>query len=163
MKRCPECNARCFDDMDTCYECMHSFTDDFGEDFDFSGSELALSEAQHAETIGRVPIEKEKNGWVFVPEESVSRLLQSPPEYEGPIPEPFVLLNESSQEDQAPQGRQFIVRGAETLSVADLARLSENSQVRMEVPLFCSCGDKEWTLKMEIPMKVTRVHEDARG
>ena len=25
MKRCPACNAECFDDMDTCYECLYSF------------------------------------------------------------------------------------------------------------------------------------------
>lgn len=28
MKVCPTCKSRCFDDMDTCYGCMHQFTDD---------------------------------------------------------------------------------------------------------------------------------------
>lgn len=25
MKTCPICNARCFDDMETCFGCMHRF------------------------------------------------------------------------------------------------------------------------------------------
>ena len=28
MKTCPICKARCFDDMETCYGCMHRFADD---------------------------------------------------------------------------------------------------------------------------------------
>ena len=28
MKVCPTCKSRCFDDMDTCYGCMHQFTED---------------------------------------------------------------------------------------------------------------------------------------
>lgn len=28
MKVCPTCKSRCFDDMDTCYGCMHQFSDD---------------------------------------------------------------------------------------------------------------------------------------
>lgn len=27
MKVCPVCNSRCFDDMDTCYGCLHKFTE----------------------------------------------------------------------------------------------------------------------------------------
>lgn len=27
MKVCPTCKSRCFDDMDTCYGCMHHFSD----------------------------------------------------------------------------------------------------------------------------------------
>lgn len=27
MKVCPTCKSRCFDDMDTCYGCMHQFTE----------------------------------------------------------------------------------------------------------------------------------------
>ena len=25
MKKCPVCGAECFDDMETCFECLHSF------------------------------------------------------------------------------------------------------------------------------------------
>ena len=28
MKTCPTCNAVCFDDMATCYGCLHAFTSD---------------------------------------------------------------------------------------------------------------------------------------
>lgn len=28
MKLCPVCKSRCFDDMDTCYGCMHNFIKD---------------------------------------------------------------------------------------------------------------------------------------
>lgn len=28
MKVCPVCKSRCFDDMDTCYGCLHDFTKD---------------------------------------------------------------------------------------------------------------------------------------
>lgn len=28
MKTCPICKARCFNDMETCYGCMHRFVDD---------------------------------------------------------------------------------------------------------------------------------------
>ena len=28
MKVCPTCKSRCFDDMDTCYGCMHQFSGD---------------------------------------------------------------------------------------------------------------------------------------
>lgn len=28
MKVCPTCKSRCFDDMDTCYGCMHQFAND---------------------------------------------------------------------------------------------------------------------------------------
>ncbi|WP_283169748.1 hypothetical protein [Curtanaerobium respiraculi] len=28
MKICPVCKARCFDDMDVCFGCMHRFDDD---------------------------------------------------------------------------------------------------------------------------------------
>ncbi len=28
MKVCPVCGAECFDDMDRCYECLHSFSED---------------------------------------------------------------------------------------------------------------------------------------
>lgn len=27
MKVCPVCKSRCFDDMDTCYGCMHNFNE----------------------------------------------------------------------------------------------------------------------------------------
>lgn len=29
MKKCPVCSANVFEDMDTCYNCMHSFKDDY--------------------------------------------------------------------------------------------------------------------------------------
>lgn len=36
MRTCPVCKARCFDDMEVCYGCMHRFSeqdpDDFGKD-----------------------------------------------------------------------------------------------------------------------------------
>ena len=28
MKKCPVCGAECFDDMETCFECLHSFKED---------------------------------------------------------------------------------------------------------------------------------------
>ena len=31
MKTCPVCEARCFDDMDTCFGCMHVFEKEEGE------------------------------------------------------------------------------------------------------------------------------------
>ena len=37
MKTCPTCKARCFDDMEICYGCMHRFEEDppsFEEDFE---------------------------------------------------------------------------------------------------------------------------------
>ena len=30
MKTCPICKARCFDDMEICYGCMHRFEEDLG-------------------------------------------------------------------------------------------------------------------------------------
>lgn len=46
MKTCPVCNSTCFDDIDTCFGCMHRFEDDL-----FVGSEEAtLAEPpQHLE------------------------------------------------------------------------------------------------------------------
>lgn len=31
MKVCPTCKSRCFDDMDTCYGCMHQFSENDNE------------------------------------------------------------------------------------------------------------------------------------
>ena len=33
MKICPVCSARCFDDMEVCYGCLHTFTNEFGADY----------------------------------------------------------------------------------------------------------------------------------
>lgn len=36
MKICPVCKSRCFDDMDTCYGCMHKFKDEKSKKIDWS-------------------------------------------------------------------------------------------------------------------------------
>ena len=36
MKICPVCKSRCFDDMDTCYGCMHKFNDEKNKKVDWS-------------------------------------------------------------------------------------------------------------------------------
>lgn len=47
MKKCPLCGANCFDDMDTCYCCMHRF----GEPEDESGG-VAQDEVSQAHVEG---------------------------------------------------------------------------------------------------------------
>lgn len=43
MKICPICNARCFDDMDTCFGCMHRFNVASHDDpFEVSEKELKI-------------------------------------------------------------------------------------------------------------------------
>lgn len=32
MKVCPICKSRCFDDMDTCYGCLHNFSKEYDDD-----------------------------------------------------------------------------------------------------------------------------------
>ena len=32
MKVCPICKSRCFDDMDTCYGCLHNFAKEYDDD-----------------------------------------------------------------------------------------------------------------------------------
>ena len=43
MKVCPICKARCFDDMEVCYGCMHRF--------DFEGETFKLPGAEEAEQL----------------------------------------------------------------------------------------------------------------
>lgn len=52
MKTCPVCKARCFDDMEICYGCMHRFEEGEG-----SGAQEAGKPARHEarQVFGAVP------------------------------------------------------------------------------------------------------------
>lgn len=45
MKICPVCNARCFDDMEVCYGCLHRFAQELGsEALEMMGDQAPLTE-----------------------------------------------------------------------------------------------------------------------
>lgn len=55
MKTCPVCHARCFDDMEVCYGCLHRFGDEgalCAEDFDDVAEAVFDIVEQAAPSIG---------------------------------------------------------------------------------------------------------------
>lgn len=62
MKICPVCNSRCFDDMDTCYGCLHRFTEDDTKNetqYNNSSDEVLIPEYFETETF--VDIQEDTN------------------------------------------------------------------------------------------------------
>ena len=73
MKVCPVCHARCFDDMETCFGCMHRFGDgDFEPIDDLDVAEPRMSDSMGAAGSAMGPAEEEKvpRGEGAVPSES---------------------------------------------------------------------------------------------
>ena len=44
MKVCPVCSARCFDDMEVCYGCLHAFSNAHSPDFTKGGEDDGFGE-----------------------------------------------------------------------------------------------------------------------
>lgn len=56
MKQCPVCKARCFDDMEICYGCLHRFEEEYPDD------ELDVEEADFPIESGVPFVSRHVNG-----------------------------------------------------------------------------------------------------
>ena len=70
MKSCPVCKARCFDDMEICYGCMHRF--DEGASRDDALGEKACAGMDAQEPFASLSFKAAKKGVEPVPSEAVA-------------------------------------------------------------------------------------------